>query len=99
MPDKGQFKIRVSAFKSQGGGNYTLSVRRFRAEPIAVGKAALGIFDREGKAYHFFQGTKDQTLIPELKGAASGAWVVLDPKGREMAPWAGSVHVEYAGEG
>jgi hypothetical protein len=99
LPEKGQFKIRVSAFKNQGGGNYSLTVRRFQAEPITVGKPVLGSFDREGKAYHFFQCTKDQVLVPQVKGAAAGAWTVLDHKGRDMAPWAGSVHVAETGAG
>jgi hypothetical protein len=98
LPEKGQYKIRVHAFKYQGGGNYTLQVQRFQAKPLAVGKPLVGTFDREGKSYHHFQGEKDQILIPELKGASSEAWKVLDFKGREMTNWAGSVLVEESGE-
>jgi hypothetical protein len=99
LPENGQFKIRVSAFKNQAGGNYTLNVRRFQAEPLTVGKSVLGNFDHEGKAYHIFQSTKDQVLVPQVKGTAADAWTVLDTKGRDMVPWAGSVHVDVAGEG
>ncbi|HEV3438762.1 MAG TPA: hypothetical protein VG122_15460, partial [Gemmata sp.] len=59
----------------------------------------LGSFDREGKSYHYFQGAKDQILIPQLKGASSGAWKMLDFKGRPMMDWAGTVLIEDGGEG
>src|ERR1700740_657767 len=36
LPEKGQYKIRIHAFKYQGGGNYTLRVDRFQAKPLAV---------------------------------------------------------------
>src|SRR5206468_2227352 len=97
--EKGQYKIRVHAFKNQGGGNYKLTVRRFQAQPLTVGKAVIGTFDRTGKSYHYFQTTKDQILIPQLKGTAPEAWSMLDFKGREMGNWAGSVHIEEGGEG
>jgi hypothetical protein len=99
LPEKGQYKIRIHAYKYQGGGNYLLRVQRFQARPLAVGKPVVGTFDREGKSYHYFQGAKDQILIPELKGAPAEAWQVLDFKGRAMAGWAGTVHVEDGGEG
>jgi hypothetical protein len=98
LPEKGQYKIRIHAFKYQGGGNYTLQVRRFQAQPLAVGKPSIGAFDREGKSYHYFPGVKDQVLIPELKGASSKAWKLLDFKGREMTDWAGTVSLEDSGE-
>lgn len=98
LPEKGQYKIRVHAYKYQGGGNYTLQVRRFQAKALDLGKISLGAFDREGKGYHYFQGVKDQILIPDLKGAPSEAWKMLDFKGREIKPWAGTVHLEHDGE-
>jgi hypothetical protein len=98
LPEKGQYKIRVHAYKYQGGGNYTLRVQRFQAKPLTVGKALIGTFDREGKSYHYFQTLKDQILIPEFKGASPEAWTMLDFKGREMQTWAGTVQVEDAGE-
>jgi hypothetical protein len=99
LPEKGKYEIRVRPFKYQGGGNYTLRVQRFQAKPLAVGKPLVGTFDREGRSYHYFQGVKDQILIPELKGAAAGAWTMLDPKGRPVKGWAGTVLVEDDGEG
>ena len=99
LPEKGKYEIRVHAFKYQGGGNYTLRVQRFQASPLAVGKPLVGTFDREGKGYHYFPGVKDRILVPELKGASSEAWTVLDPKGREAKGWAGTVLVEDDGEG
>lgn len=98
LPEKGQYKIRIHAFKYQGGGNYTLQVRRFRAQPLTVGKALTGTFDRAGKSYHYFHGVKDQIFIPELKGAPSGAWTMLDFKGRATKDWAGTVLLEDSGE-
>lgn len=98
LPEKGQYAIRVHAFKYQGGGNYTLQVQRFQAKPLAVGKPLLGTFDREGKSYYYFQGVKDQVLIPEVRGTSPEAWKVLDFKGRELANWSGTVTVEDGGE-
>ncbi len=99
LPEKGQYKIRIHAFKYQGGGNYNLAVQRFQATELTVGKPLLGSFDREGKSYHYFQGVKDQILIPQLKGASSGVWKMLDFKGRQMTDWAGTVLIEEGGEG
>lgn len=98
LPEKGQYAIRVHAFKFQGGGNYTLAVQRFQARPLTVGTPLVGTFDREGRSYHYFQGTKDHILIPEVKGAAAQGWQVLDHKGRELVHWAGTVAVEEEGE-
>ncbi len=98
LPEKGQYKIRIHAFKYQGGGNYTLRVQRFQAKPLAVGKPSIGAFDRQGKSYHYFPAVKDQILIPELKGVSSNAWQMLDFKGREMTNWAGTVLSEDGGE-
>ncbi len=98
LPEKGQYKIRVRAFKDQVGGNYRLTVRRFQAVPLDVGKPLIGAFDDEGKSYHYFKGVKDQILIPQLKGTAREAWSMLDFKGRELANWAGSVLIEESGE-
>lgn len=97
LRDKGQYKIRIHAFKYQGGGNYTLRVQRFKAQTLTVGKPLTGAFDREGKSHFFFQGVNDQILIPDFKEAAA-SWTMLDYKGREMETWAGSVLVERNGE-
>jgi hypothetical protein len=94
LPEKGKYKIRVHAYKYQGGGNYTLNVKRFMAQPLTVGKPLVGTFDRAGKSYHYFKAVKDQILIPELKGASGETWTILDHKGRELRGWAGTVHVE-----
>lgn len=99
LPEKGKYEIRVHAFKYQGGGNYTLRVQRFRATPLEIGKPLVGTFDREGKAYHYFPGTKDRILVPELKGGSSEVWRALDFKGRDVRGWAGTVLVEDDGEG
>jgi hypothetical protein len=98
LPEKGQYKIRVHAYKYQGGGNYMLRVQRFRAQPLAVGQSVVGTFDREGKGYYYFRGVKDQILIPQLKGAPSQALAVLDFKGRPLGDWAGTVHLADDGE-
>jgi hypothetical protein len=98
LPEKGKYKIRVTAFKNQGGGNYVLKVRRFQAKPLEVGKALLATFDNEGKSYYYFQSAQDTILIPELKGWSARSWSVLDFKGREISEWEGTVLVESAGE-
>ena len=98
LPEKGEYSIRIHAFKYQGGGNYALQVERFQAKPLEVGKPAIGTLDREGKGYHYFRGEKDRVLIPALKGVPAEAWRMLDPKGREMAGWAGVAFVKDAGE-
>ena len=83
LPERGEYRIRVHAFKYRGGGNYVLNLRRFQAKPLEVGKPVVGAFDNEGKSYRYFQGTKDRILTAELKGTPSNAWKVLDRKGRE----------------
>lgn len=98
LPEKGQYKIRIHAFKYQGGGNYNLAVQRFQAKEITVSKPLLGSFDREGKSYLYFSNVKDQILIPQLKGSSSGSWKILDFKGRPVMDWAGTVTLEDAGE-
>jgi hypothetical protein len=98
LPEKGQYKIRVHAYQFQGGGNYKLTVRRFQAQPLAVGKPALGTFDRDGKSHYYFKGAKDQIMIPQLKGTPAEAWTVLDRQGRDLPKWAGTVHVNEDGE-
>lgn len=98
LPDKGQYKIRVRAFKDQAGGNYKLNVRRFHATPLEVGKPVVGTFDSEGMSYHFFKASKDQILVPQLKGSTRDAWTMHDTKGREMDGWAGSVRIDDTGE-
>jgi hypothetical protein len=98
LPDKGKYKIRVHAYKFQGGGNYMLKVQRFQAKPLTVGKPLIGAFNRAGKSYHYFQGVKDQILIPELKGVSPEAWQLVDFKGRVMKDWAGTVLMEESGE-
>lgn len=98
LPQKGQYKILVHAFKYKGGGNYELNVRRFLAKPLEVGKPVVGTFDHAGKSYHYFQGAKDRILTTEVKGTSPDAWKMLNYKGREMADWAGAVRVEEDGE-
>lgn len=99
LPEKGKYEIRIHAFKYQGGGNYSLRVQRFQAKPLTVGKPLVGTFDRAGKSYHYFQGVKDQILIPQLKGASSSeAWSLLDFKGRPLDGWAGTVPIEDDGD-
>ena len=59
LPEKGQYKILVHAFKYKGGGNYELNVRRFLAKPLEVGKPAVGTFDRCGQGL---------SLLPRREG-------------------------------
>jgi hypothetical protein len=98
LPEKGQYKIRVHAFKYQGGGNYTLEVLRFMAKPLSVGEPLIGTFNRHGKSYHYFQAVKGQIVIPKLMGTSSEEWKIRDFKGRKMTDWAGSVLIEDSGE-
>jgi hypothetical protein len=97
LPDKGQYSIRIHAFKFQGGGNYSLEVTRYQANPLAIGQPVTGAFDREGRAYFYFEAVKDRFLVPELKGTPS-PWRIQDSKGRDMEQWAGTVKVEENGE-
>jgi hypothetical protein len=97
LPEKGQYSIRIHAFKFKGGGNYTLNVRRFKAQPLGIGKAVTGSLDAAGQASFYFEVAKDRLILPELKGA-SGPWRMLDPKGRDLPSWSGAVLTEEAGE-
>ena len=94
LPKKGEFKIRVHAFKYKGGGNYVLQIRRFKAKPLTIGKPLIGTFDRKGKSHHYFQAKKDQILIPQLKGASSRSCETLDVKGQRLSGWSGTVLIE-----
>ncbi len=98
LPEKGEHKIRVRAFKDLAGGNYQLTVTRFQATPLDLGKSLVGAFNRAGKSHHYFQATKDQILVPQFKGASQEAWSLLDAKGRELPNWAGSVRIDEPGE-
>jgi hypothetical protein len=98
LPEKGEYKIRVRAFKDLAGGNYQLTVTRFQATPLDVGKPLVAAFNRDGKSHHYFQATKDQILVPQFKGSSHEAWTMLDPKGRELPNWAGSVRIDESGE-
>jgi hypothetical protein len=98
VPEKGEYRIRIHAFKYNGGGNYTLRVRRFQARPLELGKPFTGAFDHEGQSYLYFQGVKGRILVPELRGSPAGSWKMLDHKGRELRDWVGTVLVEEEGE-
>jgi len=98
LPETDEYRIRIHAYKYQGGGNYVLQVQRFQAKPLEVGKPLIGTFDREGKSFHCFPGVKDRLLIPDLKGTSADAWKMLDVKGREMNDWSGTVLLEESGE-
>ncbi len=98
LSEKGEYKIRVRAFKDAAGGNYRITVRRFQATQLDAGKSTIGVFNDDGKSYHYFKGVKDQILVPYLRGTGREAWSMLDFKGREMETWAGSALVEESGE-
>ncbi len=98
LPEKGEYKIRIHAFKYKGGGNYALRIRRFQAKPLSIGKPLIGTFDRRGKSHHYFQAEKDQILIAQLKGASSRSWEMLDVKGRRLSDWSGTVFIDDGGE-
>ena len=97
LPEKGEYKIQIHAFKYKGGGNYSLRIRRFQATPLVVGTRLIGTIDQTGKRHHYFQGKEDQILIPELKGASSRSWEMIDVKGRQMSHWSGTVRIENDG--
>jgi hypothetical protein len=92
----GEYRIRVHGYEFKGGGNYALSLRRFKAKPVTVGKPTVGTFDRRGHSYHHFQADKDQMLTVAITGAQS--WEMLDVKGRPVNPWRGSVRHDQQGE-
>jgi hypothetical protein len=96
LPADGKYEIQIHAFKFQGGGNYTLEVRRFMAEKIAVGQSATGVFDRQGQSHYYFDAAAGQIFVPTLRGG--DAWQMLDAKGRALSGWAGTVAVDEAGQ-
>lgn len=98
LPEKGKYKIRVSAYKNQGGGSYALRIRRFQPKPLDLDATLLATFDGEGKSYYYFPGVQDTILIPALKGWSAKSWHLLDFKGREIADWEGTVLIEKTGE-
>lgn len=98
LPAKGEYKIRVHAFKYKGGGNYVLHVRRFQAAFLEVGKPLVGTFNREGSSHYYFRCVTDRILIVDQGGASFKSWKMLDIKGRDMANWSGAVTIEEDGE-
>jgi hypothetical protein len=97
LPQDGEYRIQIHAFKYKGGGNYSLRLRRFQPSPLVLGEPVIGTIDKNGKSHHYFQGKKNQIVVPDLKGTAARAWEMIDHKGRTMERWAGSVKIENDG--
>lgn len=96
LPGDGEYKIRVHGYEFKGGGNYSLTLRRFTAAELTIGKRIVGSFDPQGKSHHHFQGTADQVLTVDVIGV--GSWEVLGVKGNPLAKWLTSVRCEHKGE-
>jgi len=98
LPETGEFKIRVHAFEYKGGGNYTLRIQRFLAQPLSIGEPLVGTFDRKGKSYLYFEAKEGQIFITDLKVASSRSWEMLDVKGRRSSGWQAARLIEESGE-
>lgn len=96
LPQAGEFKVRVHGYEFKGGGNYSLSLRRFKATRARVDEPLVGTFDRDGRSHHFLIGKQDQMLSASGRGIES--WEVLDTKGRPVAQWSAGLRIENDGE-
>lgn len=96
LPADGEYKIRVHGYEFKGGGNYSLTLRRFKATELKLGQRLVGSFDHQGRSYHYLQASEDQILTVSVRGAES--WELLDVKGRAQDDWEGSIRCEQAGE-
>lgn len=97
---KGKYSIQVRAFRNQGGGNYKLSLERFQSQMVKYGQPATGTLNRQGKSYLSFTGKKGEIVRTAWNGEASDSehllgstYRLLDPKGRQLTGWQGSVQL------
>lgn len=56
----GKYKIRVHAYKMKGGGNYRLSVQRYNAKRLEMGKPGTNEADRKRNVCFFFDAEPGQ---------------------------------------
>ena len=98
LPADGKYKICVTGFENKGGGNYSLSMRQFRATATAPGQTQSGTFDRKGKAFYYFVATAGQHFTVDIRGNSSTNWAVLDTQGKPVENWYRLVGTEKDGE-
>ena len=96
LPEAGEYKIRVHGYEFKGGGNYSLSLKRFKATEAAVGQPLVGAFDRTGRSHQYLRGEKDQML--SVAGTGLHSWEMLDTQGRQVPTWRGGLRLEKEGE-
>ena len=77
----GKYKIRVHAYKHKGGGSYQLSVKRYKAKRIEIGKHGKIRSDSLGNGSFFFTGQRGQfvTLVGRYQ-------MLIDPSGNIVQP-------------
>ena len=83
LPEKGKYNIKVNSYKLSGGGNYTLTIRRYPARELIDGQSVKSIFNEKGfEAFYFtsndvehvFLDTNDDVVLLEI----------FDPQGIQM---------------
>jgi len=87
LPEDGKYKIRVRGYENRGGGNYSISVRRFNAESIEPRQTIHGRYNNDNSAWFKFEGQPGQHFTIDLIGSQSRGAVVLDPKGNVVEAW------------
>jgi hypothetical protein len=96
LPATGSYGIRVQAYEKRGGGSYDLEVHRFTAQPVRLEEPVASTAGRDGWVHLLLEGlTKGQILIPDLRPDVP--FELLDPKGRTVEPWEGTVELEQGG--
>lgn len=83
LPENGKYNIKVNSYKLSGGGNYTLTIRRYPASELIDGQPVKSIFNDKGfeafyftsnDAEHVFLDTNDDVVLLD----------VFDPKGIQL---------------
>lgn|GEM_PF-2315306 len=87
LPEDGEYRICVRGYEFKGGGNYSLSLRQFRAQASAIGSTVAGTFDGGGKAFFRFAAERDQSLTVDVTSSSLRDWAVLDPQGKQVDVW------------
>lgn len=93
----GEYRIRVHAFRYQGGGNYRMDIVRFTTNPLEIAREVTGRFGRDGRAHYYFTTSRGHALVPDARGS-NNTWEIYDPHGRVLQEWNGTVLVEENGE-
>lgn len=98
LAEAGNYEVRVSGFRGQGGGRYTLEVLQCLPTTLAIGgNPVVCQYDDKAVGYHDFTVQKGQIIIPVISDF-QGYWELRDPKGQVCTNrWNTSITIEQDG--